>query len=86
MDSADLSSPVPRTDVVRSLNELRCRLRRLADAAMVIPPRHLAQMKADEAYREKVDMVIEWCSSRQGWVGKTSRVLADVHALLIQLA
>lgn len=71
-------------DAMEVPDDLWRRLRRLADGAWLCLDWHGQRMKADSDYRETVEHLTKQLSDLPGHWGKTVRIMAAGHTLLIK--
>ena len=72
-------------DAMEVPDDLWRRLRRLAEGARLRLDRHAERMKADLDYREAVEHLTKQLSELPGHWGKTARVMAAGHTLLVKV-
>lgn len=72
-------------DAMEVPDDLWRRLRRLADGARLGLGRHAERMKDDLDYREAVEHLTKQLSELPGHWGKTVRIVAAGHTLLVKV-
>lgn len=70
---------------VGARNPLVWQAQRLAVASRDLVARHFEKRKTDSAYREGVDLMIDWLARRPGRMGQAGQTLSEVHGLLARL-
>lgn len=85
MDNSVVRGMVPRSDVIDVPDDLRRKLRWLANGARLRLDRHSERIRSDSEYREAVQHLIELLSALPGRFGQTARIAAAGHTLLIKV-
>lgn len=76
---------LPNDEAIEVSDDLWPKLRRMADGAKLCLDRHGERMETDSEYREAMEHLTKLLSALPGPWGKTVRIVAAGHTLLVKI-